>query len=1028
MRHPYPSIVFRSIRSFVLKVFLLCCLTMLGASHALAFRVVGYFPSWQGNVSDIQFSKVTHINYAFLLPNSNGSLQAIDNASKLTSLVTAAHNAGVKVSISVGGWNNGDDSAFVSLAGNSSYRTTFVNNIVNFISQYNLDGVDIDWEYPDTSSESANYSTLMSQLSTAMHSRGKLLTSAVIAYGSTGDYIPDAVFGYVDWLNIMDYDNTNGTGQSTYASAITALDYWNSTRTLPASKTQLGVPFYSDPSDYAFWQLLQMGASPTSDSWNGEGYNGIPTIQNKVNLAFDRNIGGMMIWELSEDATGANSLLSAINTIVVQRSGGSLPSGWTDVDIGAVGQVGSASYSSGTFTVNGSGSDIWTAADQFNFAYRSTNGDVTLIAKVVSESGSQSYAKAGVMIRESLATNSIEASVLLTPTNGVSMEVRPTTGATTINLSGWVAGVQPPSWVKLVRSGSTFTGYSSADGTSWTQIASTNVTMASSTKAGLAVTAHSNSELNSATFSSVAVTNIAADFAIDATPSSQSVQVGDGTTYTATVTPSGGFSGTVTFSVSGLPTGATGTFSPTSVSGSGSSTLSVSTSGSTPSGSYTLTVSGTSGSLSHNDTVTLNVSDFTVSVTPASQTVAAGQSTNYTVNLGNNNAFTGTIGLSVAGLPAGASGTFNPASLTAPGSSTLTVTTTTNTPPGTSTLTVTGTSGSLSHNSTASLVVNASSGILYFEAENVAYTTNGATASVVADSAASGGNWVSLLSTNAGPWIEYTLPNIPAGTYDLTFFYKQHPNRAIHSLTVDGVKLGSDLDQYSATPSYVSKDFGVITFKSAGNHVIRLTATGKNASAGTPNISADAFQLAPASPAWQHQDIGAVGLAGSFSQNAGVYTVAGSGADIWTTADQFHYAYQAVSGDVTITARVASEQQTSSYCKAAVMLRASLATNSVEASVLLTPTNGVAMEVRPTTGAATINVTGWVTGAVPPSWVRLTRSGNTFTAFSSSNGTSWTQLGSTNVTMSAGVTAGLAVTSHDNTKLNTATFDNVTLP
>jgi regulation of enolase protein 1 (concanavalin A-like superfamily) len=520
----------------------------------------------------------------------------------------------------------------------------------------------------------------------------------------------------------------------------------------------------------------------------------------------------------------------------------------------------------------------------------------------------------------------------------------------------------------------------------------------------------------------------AADFSVAATPDSDSVTPGDTASYTATVTPVNGFNGVVTFSVTGLPTGANGTFTPTSVTGSGSSSLTVTTSSSTPAGTYTLTVKGTSGSTVHSDTVTLVVADFTVSATPASQTVTTGSNTTYTVTVGNVNAFSGTVALDVAGLPANATGTFNPTSVNGLGSSTLTITTATNTPTGSNTLTITGTSGTLAHSATVGLVVNSPSSSLLYEAESISYVTNGATANVIADSAASGGNWVSLLSTNSGPWIEYTLPSVPAGTYDLTLLYKQHPNRCIMSLTVDGVKLDGDLDQYSATPSFVSKDFGVITFKSAGNHVVRLTATGKNASAGTPNLSADAFQLTPTAQTWLDQDIGAVGLAGSFSQSAGTYTVAGSGSDIWTAADQFHYAYQAVSGDVTITARVVSETQTSSYCKAAVMLRASLATNSVEASVLLTPTNGVAMEVRSTTGASTINVSGWVKGPVPPSWVRLSRSGNTFTAFSSADGSSWTQLASTNVTMSAGLTAGLAVTSHDNTKLNTSTFDNVSLP
>jgi len=86
------------------------------------------------------------------------------------------------------------------------------------------------------------------------------------------------------------------------------------------------------------------------------------------------------------------------------------------------------------------------------------------------------------------------------------------------------------------------------------------------------------------------------------------------------------------------------------------------------------------------------------------------------------------------------------------------------------------------------------------------------------------------------------------------------------------------------------------------------------------------------------------------------------------------------------------------------------------------------MEIRPTTGALSINVSNWIKGPVPPSWVRLVRSGNTFTSFRSPDGVSWTQMASTNVTMASTAKAGLAVTSHDNTQLNTATFDNVGLP
>ncbi|NII28806.1 carbohydrate-binding protein [Pseudoflavitalea sp. X16] len=281
------------------------------------FKVVGYMPSWAGNVNSIQYSKLTHINYAFLLPTATGGLQAIENPSKLQSLVSLAHANGKKVLIAVGGWNNGDDGAFESLAANSTYRNSFVNNMINFVNQYNLDGIDIDWEYPDNGASANNYATLMQQLSTEMHNRGKLLTAAVV--GINGASILNSVFNVVDFLNLMAYD-FNNFDHSTYSYATQSINYWKG-RGLPASKVVLGVPFYGRPSWESFATLVGRGANPYADVFSGVGYNGITTIKSKTNLAFDQG-NGIMMWELSQDATGANSLLSAIHEVVLQRSGG----------------------------------------------------------------------------------------------------------------------------------------------------------------------------------------------------------------------------------------------------------------------------------------------------------------------------------------------------------------------------------------------------------------------------------------------------------------------------------------------------------------------------------------------------------------------------------------------------------------------------------------------------------------------------------------------------------------------------------
>ena len=128
--------------------------------------------------------------------------------------------------IAIGGWNDGNDSGFEQMAANAGARTTFVNNVVNLVNQYNLDGVDIDWEYPDPGTSGNNFTALMSQLSSAMHSRGKLLTAAVVSGGGTAQGVQPAVFGMVDFLNIMTYDG--GTPHANYNWTIDNINGWKS--------------------------------------------------------------------------------------------------------------------------------------------------------------------------------------------------------------------------------------------------------------------------------------------------------------------------------------------------------------------------------------------------------------------------------------------------------------------------------------------------------------------------------------------------------------------------------------------------------------------------------------------------------------------------------------------------------------------------------------------------------------------------------------------------------------------------------
>jgi hypothetical protein len=193
-----------------------------------------------------------------------------------------------------------------------------------------------------------------------------------------------------------------------------------------------------------------------------------------------------------------------------------LPSPWQNQDIGAVGRTGSAGYSNGTFTVRGGGEDIWSAerprkpfADQFHFVYQRLSGDGQISARVVSiQGGDRFWAKVGVMIRETLDPGSKNVAMLLTPahknarSNGIQFQRRADTDGKSSTTAG--GRYSPPGWVRVVRSGNTFTGYRSADGTKWTSVGSYTVTMAANVYMGLAVTAHDNELLATVQFDNVA--------------------------------------------------------------------------------------------------------------------------------------------------------------------------------------------------------------------------------------------------------------------------------------------------------------------------------------------------------------------------------------------------------------------------------------------------------------------------------------------------------------------------------------------
>lgn len=281
--------------------------TMTPSPAAPAFIILAY--ATEGIIPEIiPYDKLTHINYSFLTPKEDGTFNPISNGWKLKKIVETGRARGVRVCISVGGW--GWDEQFEIMAAKPETRTAFVRNLKAFVDEYQLDGVDLDWEYPDAGQSSQNFLALVQELRAAMPE--KLLTTAVVSYGDdNGSGVPSESFELFDFVNVMTYD---GPDHGTMAQFERGLSYWSG-RGLPPEKIVMGVPFYGDPGTPYFKIVQADPAAAQLDSFDYSGtilhYNGIPTVQAKTRIAREK-AGGIMFWALDHDAQGDLSLVNAI--------------------------------------------------------------------------------------------------------------------------------------------------------------------------------------------------------------------------------------------------------------------------------------------------------------------------------------------------------------------------------------------------------------------------------------------------------------------------------------------------------------------------------------------------------------------------------------------------------------------------------------------------------------------------------------------------------------------------------------------
>jgi hypothetical protein len=292
----------------------------------------------------------------------------------------------------------------------------------------------------------------------------------------------------------------NDAGTSAYSNIATM--YFQ----VPAPPTNLRAPRVTANSVDLTWQINstdQTGFQIERSIDPNGGFVVIDTVAADQNVYTDNEVGqespGAYYYRV--EALKDDYVSAATN--VVRANVTANP--FTDHrDIGAVAQQGNASYGEGIYTVQADGNDIWNDADEFHYYYRMFSGNGEIIARVVSVGNTDQWAKAGVMIRETLAANSRHAYMAVTPGNGAAMQGRGDNG-TLINQND--GSTKAPYWVRLVRSGNTFTGYKSADGINWVQqgnpITMTNFAM--DVYMGLAVTSHTEGALNTALFDNVLI-------------------------------------------------------------------------------------------------------------------------------------------------------------------------------------------------------------------------------------------------------------------------------------------------------------------------------------------------------------------------------------------------------------------------------------------------------------------------------------------------------------------------------------------
>jgi spore germination protein YaaH len=296
--------------------------------ETLGLRTVIYLPNYKGDLNSwgrqLSFANISYVNLSFLDVQLDGTVSYVDAA--LPAFVNTAHAAGTKVCVAVGGATTIADGGVFATLLMDDQRPKLVSNLVKFVEDNKLDCLDIDLE---GNGVNAFYEAFVVELAARLKPQQRELTAAVAGWFAHG--ISAKALEAFDFINVMAYDlynNNNSTPMQTSSieDATAEVEKWVSERGVPREKVVYGVPFYGfrwslSPGGqsgvtvpYADLVRLNRDAVTTQDMLQGDGtityLNSRATIQAKTRIG--ATYGGIMAWEGAQDASGEDSLLSAI--------------------------------------------------------------------------------------------------------------------------------------------------------------------------------------------------------------------------------------------------------------------------------------------------------------------------------------------------------------------------------------------------------------------------------------------------------------------------------------------------------------------------------------------------------------------------------------------------------------------------------------------------------------------------------------------------------------------------------------------